>query len=130
MLKLYSNGGTTGSAVNGATCRLWMRYEYTNVSYSTLKAGKRTREWARRRAKLKVRFERVGITRCEFGYLGCWRWNGLSFAHAEKRRFLKGDQLDVVTLACASCHPRLEAMPHEKMKAEVERVISERTRQP
>lgn len=95
-----------------------------------LRAGKRTREWERRRAKLKIRFERVGITRCEFGYNGCWHNNGLSFAHTDKRRFLKGDQLDVVALACASCHPVLEIMQREKMRAEVERVIANRICQP
>jgi hypothetical protein len=87
-----------------------------------LKPGKRTREWERRRAKLKIRFERAGITHCEVMYPGCHGNYGLSFAHPAKRRFLKGDQLDVVVLACIfNCHKKLEAMPHAAMKLEVMR---------
>jgi len=104
---------------------------YINLSYSTLRAGKRTNEWTRRRAKLKVRFERAGITRCEVGYPGCQGDYGLSFAHYDKRRFLRGDQLDITVLACIfNCHKKLEAMPRTAMKCEVMRIISERARQP
>ena len=96
-----------------------------------LRVGKRTRDWERRRAKLKVRFERVGITYCEFGYDGCSGESALSFAHPDKRRFLSGDQLDVVALACIfNCHKKLELMPRDKMKTEVMRVIEGRTCQP
>ncbi len=92
--------------------------------------GKKTREWDRVRAKLKIRFEAAGITRCEFGYDGCWRSNGLSFAHYDKRRFLSAAELEIAALACASCHPKLEILPRKVMKAEVCRVIRERICQP
>lgn len=96
-----------------------------------LKAGKRTREWETRRAKLKVRFEAAGITRCEVRYTGCQGNYALSFAHYDKRRFLKGDQLDVAVLACIfNCHRLLESMPRQGMSAEVHRIIRERTCQP
>ncbi len=95
-----------------------------------LKAGKRTREWDRIRAKLKPRFEAAGITRCEFGYDGCWRFNGLSFAHFDKRRFLSTQELEIAALACASCHPKLEILPRKVMKAIVLRVIANRICQP
>lgn len=96
-----------------------------------LGAGKRTREWERVRAKLKIRFERVGITRCEFRYEGCSGGEALSFAHVDKRRFLKGIELEQVALACIfNCHRRLEDMPRARMREEVTRVINERTCQP
>ena len=96
-----------------------------------LKPGKRTLEWVRRRAKLKVRFQRAGITRCEVMYPGCQGNYALSFAHIDKRRFLKGDELDMVVLACIfNCHKKLEAMPRAVMKLEVLRIIKERVRQP
>jgi len=95
-----------------------------------LKAGRRTKEWDRIRADLKPLFEAVGITWCEFRYTGCWRDNGLSFAHTDKRRFLKGDQLYVVALACANCHPMLEILKREEMKERVLEVITRRACQP
>lgn len=96
-----------------------------------LRAGKRTREWERTRAKLKPRFERVGITSCEFRYQGCWRDNALSFAHVDKRRFLSAGELEAVAVACCVCHDRLDnKMSRQEMRREVERVIANRICQP
>lgn len=97
------------------------------------RAGKRTREWEAIRRKLKVRFEAAGITECEFKFGGlydCWRNEGLGFAHTDKRRFLKGNELEIVTLACNPCHAILELKPREEMKIEILSVIRNRERQP
>ena len=93
---------------------------------SPLKPGKKTLEWERLRAKLKQGFQAAGITSCEFQYDGCWHNNGLSFAHVDKRRFLKPHELTVVALACVVCHPILERMPREQMRVAIENVIEKR----
>jgi len=92
--------------------------------------GRRTRQWEKIRRALKIRFERVGITRYEFNMDGCWRDNGLSFAHADKRRFLSDDDLWVAALACASCHDKLERRPRATMRELVEAAIKRRLIQP
>ena len=97
---------------------------------SRLKPGKKTREWERTRAKLKPRFEAIGLTHCEFDYEGCWRNNGLSFAHAKKRRNLRPGELEVVALACANCHNLLELMREPQMTQAVMNVIAKRICQP
>lgn len=96
------------------------------------RAGKRTREWERIRAKLKPRFEAAGITECEFrfGGINCWRDAGLGFAHTDKRRFLKGQELENVALACNPCHAILEIMDRKQMKTEILSAIRNRERQP
>jgi len=93
-----------------------------------MKAGRRTKEWNKVRAKLKIEFQAMGITHCELGYPGCRRDDWLSFAHGLKRRHLTGDQLKTLTiLACTVCHDRLERMQEAAMCAVVESVISERS---
>jgi hypothetical protein len=93
--------------------------------------GKRTRQWERTRAILKPRFERAGITSCEFRYQGCWRGNALGFAHVDKRRFLAPGELEKVALACCVCHNKLDnEMTRNEMRREVERVIANRICQP
>lgn len=96
------------------------------------KGGHRTWQWARTRAKLKVRFERAGITRCELRVCtGCTGSHYLSFAHAVKRRFITTQQeLEEVALACLACHQTIEAFNHEDMKSIVRLAISERETQP
>lgn len=94
------------------------------------RVGKRTREWDRVRAKLKARFMVAGITNCEFGYEGCWRFSSLGFAHTDKRRFLKGKELENVALACNPCHEILELLDRKQMRIEIESVIRGRERQP
>jgi hypothetical protein len=92
-----------------------------------LVAGKKTKEWDRVRAELKVEYEAMGITSCELGYDGCKRDDWLSFAHGRKRRKLQGDELKTLTiLSCTVCHERIERMPADAMLAIVASVISER----
>lgn len=95
-----------------------------------LRAGKHTREWQLVREQLKPRFEAVGLTRCEFRYEGCWRDNGLSFAHIRKRRNLQAGELEKVALACIPCHNKLELMPEPLMTQTVCDVIGRRICQP
>lgn len=95
-----------------------------------LKAGKRTKEWQHMREQLKPRFEAAGITRCEFRYEGCWRDNGLSFAHTKKRRNLRDGELEVVALACIPCHNRLELLEEAVMCQKVLEAIQNRICQP
>lgn len=94
------------------------------------KAGKRTKIWDQTRAKLKVGFERAGITVCELAGLGCWRDNGLGFAHSLKRRNIK-DAIDLceVILACNVCHDAIERLPEEHMARVVRSTIEARPRQ-
>jgi hypothetical protein len=94
------------------------------------RAGVKTRAWETTRRKLKPRFERAGITSCEFGFEGCWRRNGLSFAHGDKRRYLDQGELEVAALACIPCHNKLELMPRDKMRFEVACAIAKRICQP
>lgn len=95
---------------------------------------KKKTEWDSVRAKLKVRFEKAGITRCE----KCRADNFLGFAHAVKRRFLSRyaeigspEHIETVALLCNPCHDIIELrMSHEEMKAEIMRIISARKQQP
>jgi hypothetical protein len=88
-------------------------------------------EWENIRRKLKVRFKRVGITRCEIKFdLQCWDNYALSFAHAKKRRFLKGEELEVCVLACARCHTAIEGLRHAEMESLVLTIIADRPVQP
>lgn len=82
------------------------------------------------REQLKPRFEAVGITRCEFRYDGCWRDNGLSFAHTKKRRNLRDGELEIVALACIPCHNKIELLKEEVMTKVVLEVIAQRICQP
>ena len=103
---------------------------HRDLAVRMLRAGKRTKEWQRIRERIKPLFELVGITRCEFRFEGCLGGIFLSFAHVDKRRFLKPGELERPALACQSCHNKLDLMPREKMRATVEKVIAERAMQP
>ncbi len=84
--------------------------------------------WEKLRPKLKKEFERAGITTCEVGYQGCWRDNGLGFAHSLKRRNIKTeDERREVVLACNCCHDKLEILPEHEMKRIVKVIIFCRT---
>ncbi len=91
-----------------------------------LKAGKKTNIWAKVRAELKIEFEAQGITTCELRFKECWIDNGLGFAHAQKRRFIKPDDKTVI-LACNHCHDSLEVMPHASMERIVLSTIAARS---
>ncbi len=91
--------------------------------------GKKGTAWARERAKLKVAFERAGITTCEAQGLGCWRDNGLGFAHTLKRRnATTPEQLREVVLACNHCHDALELLPEHLMAVAIRGIIAARPR--
>lgn len=91
-----------------------------------IKAGKKTKAWAKARAELKVEFQRKGITTCEIKMAGCYNNNALSFAHIDKRRYLAEGELKAVVLACIPCHNIVEQWPREKMRAHLENIISNR----
>jgi hypothetical protein len=74
---------------------------------------------------------RVGITKCEVKYPQCWTDDGLSFAHARKRRFLKTRaDYERCALACAPCHTAIEGLPHLEMESVVLGIIANRSVQP
>lgn len=79
--------------------------------------------WPKLRRKLKVVFEEAGIVRCE----ACGSNFALSFAHAEKRRFIvTPQQQQEVALLCQEDHDKVETMHHALMAASVRRIISNR----
>lgn len=91
------------------------------------KRGKRVLAWEKTRRALKVEFERAGIVTCEIHLEGCARNFNLSFAHAEKRRFITTqEQLEEVCLACVNCHNAIEKSSHEAMAIVVRGTIQNR----
>jgi len=88
--------------------------------------GKKTTQWGKVRAKLKVFFQTAGITTCELRYPGCWYSIALGFAHLKKRRNLKPHELFVAILACNPCHDRIEILPEAEMTKIVQDVIEKR----
>lgn len=89
-----------------------------------IKAGKKTKEWAKVRKELKKDFETMGITTCELRVEGCWNNNALSFAHTLKRRNVT--DLKRVVLACVPCHQKVERMIEAQMEAYLENIIKKR----
>jgi hypothetical protein len=80
-------------------------------------------QWSYTRKKLKPRFERMGITRCEMCGIG----NYLSFAHRLKRRFiLTKEELETVALLCTPCHTKIEHSGHDEMYQAVTKIIENR----
>jgi len=92
--------------------------------------GKKMRTWNAIRAALKPRFQLAGITSCEFRFSGCWRDNGLGFAHRRKRRDCDTEELWICAIACNNCHDRFERLPHSEMYQIVNDAINARGRQP
>lgn len=94
-----------------------------------LSAGTKTTEWDELRKELKLHFKNnLKIKKCEAKLSGCWVSNGLTFAHAKKRRYIKKDELDKVILCCVQCHITIEAYSHKDMKEFVEKIIESRVR--
>jgi len=88
-------------------------------------------QWNQIRRVLKVRFQAVGIIRCELGYRPfCVRDNFLGFAHCKKRRNCSEADLWIAVLACSACHDCIEILPESEMGAEVLEVIAAREKQP
>lgn len=68
-------------------------------------------QWDNARAKLKKIYEEKNITQCEARLAGCWRDNGLSFAHRLKRRYYTPETLGLfeeTLLLCVPCHQILD----------------------
>lgn len=86
--------------------------------------GKKGSEWANTRASLKKEFEAGGITTCEAKLPGCWRDNGLGFAHTKKRRHVT--DLRRVALLCNHCHDEFECKPEPEMERLIEAIIAAR----
>lgn len=85
--------------------------------------GKKTKGWEAARKKLKVRFERSGVTRCE----KCGSGFALSFAHRKKRADVTTpEELETVALLCCVCHDGIEKLSHEEMFAAVDEIIHAR----
>lgn len=76
--------------------------------------------------QMKKDFEALGITECEVKLKGCWKSNALTFAHLDKRRYLKKEDLTTGVLACTPCHIEIEKYSREKMKAFLEDIIKNR----
>lgn len=91
--------------------------------------GKKTKAWNDSRAELKPKFFAVGITSCEIKRPSiCWRTNALTFAHPDKRRNIKPEDIGIVILACIPCHQWLE--PRKDMAEIVGKIIKNRKVQP
>lgn len=74
-----------------------------------MQGGKKTNQWNKDRAKLKVEYEYKGITTCELRFEGCWFNNALSFAHRYKRNDPRCDNtFEGTILACIPCHDIIE----------------------
>lgn len=74
-------------------------------SHKTFGRSKKVDAWSRLRAKLKIEFAEMNVTRCEI----CGTDDFLSFAHRLKRRFITTDEeLRQVALLCIPCHEKLE----------------------
>lgn len=69
--------------------------------------GRKTKEWAKSRAKLEVIYQEKGITTCELRLPGCWYNNALYFAHKEKRIDASHTFKETI-LACNPCHQQIE----------------------
>ncbi len=87
------------------------------------KMGRKGREWAATRARLKVRFAAAGITRCE----GCGSDFALGFAHRKKRRNITTqEELEIAALLCATDHDALEILPESEMGKRIDAIIAAR----
>lgn len=83
--------------------------------------------WPRERARQKIRFEKMGITTCELRLPGCWHDTALGFAHLDKRRFLKPEELSQVALLCSPvCHAYVERLPRPEMRKIIQGIIDRR----
>jgi hypothetical protein len=79
--------------------------------------------WDNARRKLTVKFERMGVTRCEI----CNAAFPLGFAHRLKRRFIRDEaELMTVALLYNPCHERIEHSGHERMYEAITQIIEKR----
>lgn len=90
------------------------------------RAGKKTLAWETTRRKLKVRFERAGITRCEWPE-GCGREWPLSFSHTKPRRDITTQaELEAVALLCTFHHHAADCHGHEHQFKTITAIIANR----
>ncbi len=74
-----------------------------------MQAGRKTKEWNRDRASLKIEYQDRGITTCEIRLPRCWYDNALSFCHRYKRNDPRCEHTYKGTLlGCIPCHDKLE----------------------
>lgn len=84
--------------------------------------------WEKLRPKVKVEFERAGITTCELTLAGCCHDNFLGFAHSLKRRNIKTEEEKrEVILCCNVCHDFIERLPERRMWQIVKATIGARS---
>lgn len=68
-------------------------------------------DWNKIRARIKLKFEKAGITTCELRLPGCTYGNFLTFAHSKKVRHWETlEDAEDVILACQKCHGFIEAL--------------------
>lgn len=91
--------------------------------YKGFGRSKKVDAWSRLRAKLKIEFAEMNVTRCEM----CNADNFLSFAHRLKRRFITTDEeLRQVALLCIPCHEKLEYGDKQVMFDKISEIIERR----
>lgn len=89
--------------------------------------GKKGREWQAIWRRLKPRFERAGITRCEVRGEKCQGSQYLTPAHSLKRRnCVTAALLSEVVIACVNCHAEIEILKEADMCAKVRAIIDAR----
>lgn len=94
---------------------------------SVPRLGKKGKAWETERRRLKIKFERMGVTECEADFMhDCWVDNGLSFAHSKKRADIRGEELSEVALLCPTAHKHVESLPKEEMCNIIRRIIAKR----
>lgn len=87
------------------------------------KPQKRLNNWTKTRAKIKLDFEKKGITYCEM----CGARNFLSFAHSKKRSDIKTQKdMEQVVLLCQKCHHSIEYIGHQEMYDAIIEIINNR----
>lgn len=95
-----------------------------------MRVGNKKVSWDTTRAKLKKKFQEMGITSCELRMNGCTPFQFLGFAHTKKRADIKTQEdLEDVVLACTNCHQKVEfgrGVTHKMMYDKLKEVISGR----
>lgn len=90
-----------------------------------IKPGEKARKWSVARAKAKLFWSGMGVTKCLLKIDGCWG-SVHGFAHLDKRRYLSEDELyrpDKLVPACNHCHQIVEKYPREKMRQVLEAIL-------
>lgn len=128
MKRSYLKRGTTEMKRTPMSSRTErVRVPGTARKATRLKAGPRTKAWARVWAFLKPQLEKREITRCEFWFITHTCSDILTPAHSKKRNKMQGNAIYEVALACTTIHQILdEKFSHEEMYEAVMRAINNR----